>query len=229
MPDVWRFARPGFWERTCGRHPTQKPLRLLYRILQVCTEKGFTILDPFAGSCTTGIAANLLERNFIGIDKNKEYLDYGIRRKREIEDPVMASKILGKMSENPDETMVMVNHVRKELKETMIEKGICYMRAGDSKGSLLITPGFERVQYIFLHTGGRDGMLFKLKNKGAFQIWTAETLKQNGFMPRHAAYYMVLLFDNSKSIRITNEVDLMERINTYRPKLRPLSDFVGIN
>lgn len=48
MPDVWKMPSPGSWERTCGKHPTQKPLRLLYRVLKVCTEEGFTILDPFA-------------------------------------------------------------------------------------------------------------------------------------------------------------------------------------
>lgn len=117
MPDVWKFARPGFWERSCGKHPTQKPLRLLYRILQVCTQEGFTVLDPFAGSCTTGIAANLMGRKFIGIDINKEFLDYGIRRKIEILDPNKADKILNKMSENPEEVTVMVNHVNQELRK----------------------------------------------------------------------------------------------------------------
>ena len=113
MPDVWKMPSPGSWERTCGKHPTQKTLRLLYRILKVCTEEGFTILDPFAGSCTTGIAANLLGRKFIGIDQSQEYLNYGIRRRKEIEDPIMAQKIFRKMSENPDEVMVIVNHTRK--------------------------------------------------------------------------------------------------------------------
>lgn len=106
-----------FWERSCGKHPTQKPLRLLYRILQVCTQEGFTVLDPFAGSCTTGIAANLMGRKFIGIDINKEFLDYGIRRKIEILDPNKADKILNKMSENPEEVTVMVNHVNQELRK----------------------------------------------------------------------------------------------------------------
>ena len=72
MPDVWKMPSPGNWERTCGKHPTQKPLRLLYRVLKVCTEEGHTILDPFAGSCTTGIAAKLLNRRFIGIELNTE-------------------------------------------------------------------------------------------------------------------------------------------------------------
>ena len=228
MPDVWRFSRPGFWERTKGKHPTQKPLRLLNRIMQVCTRKDFIVLDPFAGSCTTGIAANLLGRKFIGIDRSCEYLDYGVRRRQEIDDPTMAEKILRKMSENPEEVMVMVNHARPELYKKMIETGICYLRAGDSKGSLLVTPGFERLAYVLLHTNGENAQLFKLKTKGHFQIWTRETLQQYGFEPRSAAYYVVLHFDPAKPIALKKHPNLKEDKNTFRAKIRPLSDFVGI-
>lgn len=228
MPDVWRIPFVASWEMKCGKHPTQKPLRLLYRIILASTREDDTILDPFAGSCTTGIAANLLGRKFIGIDQSKEFLDLGIRRKREITDLITATKILRKMSENPEEVMVMVNHARKELKAKMIEKGICYLRAGDSKGSLLVTPGFERMQYVLLHTAGEDFHLFKLKNKGTFQIWTAETLKQYGFSPEHAPYYVVLHFDGSKPIEFKHQPDLREGLMTYKAKIRPLSDFIGI-
>lgn len=103
MPDIWKMPSPGSWERTCGKHPTQKPLRLLYRVLKVCTEEGFTILDPFAGSCTTGIAAKLLNRRFIGIELNSEYLDYGVKRWVECQEKEKADKLLKKMSENPEE------------------------------------------------------------------------------------------------------------------------------
>lgn len=229
MPDVWKMPSPGSWERTCGKHPTQKTLRLLYRVLKVCSEEGFTILDPFAGSCTTGIAANLLGMKFIGIDQSPEYLDYGIRRRKEIDDPAMAQKIFRKMSENPDEVTVIVNHTRKDLQQLMMEKGICYLRAGDSKGSLLVSPGFERMQYVLLHTGGENCHLFKLKTKGHFQIWTKENLEQYGFHPEHAPYYVVLHFDNSKEIEIPKQPNLKQRINTYRAKIRPLSDIIGIN
>lgn len=229
MPDVWKLPSVGLWEKRCGKHPTQKPLRLLYRIILASTRQGDTILDPFAGSCTTGIAANLLGRNFVGIDQSQEYLDYGIRRRKEIDDPVMAQKIFRKMSENPDEVMVMVNHIRKETKQLMIDKGICYLRAGDSKGSLLVTPGFERMQYVLLHTGGEDCHLFRLKTKGHFQIWTKETLENYGFLPEHAPYYVVLHFDNSKEIEMPKQPNLKQKINTYRAKIRPLSDFFGLN
>ena len=224
MPDVWKFARPGFWERTCGKHPTQKPLRLLYRVIQTCTQENCLILDPFAGSCTTGIAANLLNRRFIGIDMNKDYLDYGIRRKIEILDPVKSNKILAKMSENPEEVTVMVNHVNPELRAQMIGTGICYLRAGDSKGSLCVTPGFERLEYVLLHSNGEDCQLFKLKSKGTFQIWTKETLIEQGFNPQNADYYAVLHFDN-KPIELDECPNIKEDINTFRAKLKSLNEF----
>lgn len=228
LTDVWKIPTPGSWERTCGKHPTQKPLRLLYRIILASSHEGDTILDPFAGSCTTGIAANLLGRNFIGIDQSKEFLDYGIRRKQEICDKDIANRIFKKMSENPEEVMVMVNHCRKALKEKMIETGICYLRAGDSKGSLCVIPGFERMRYVLLHTGGEDCQLFKLKSKGHFQIWTKETLEKYGFEPSHAPYYIVLHFDNTKPIEVKIMPNLKEYINTFVAKIRPLSDFIGI-
>jgi len=229
MPDVWKFARPGFWERSCGKHPTQKPLRLLYRVLQTCTKEGNTILDPFAGSCSTGIAANLMNRKFIGIDINIDYLDIGIRRKTEISDRNKFELMLKKMSENPEESTVMVNHASEELKAKMIETGICYLRAGDTNGSLCVTSGFERLQYVLLHTNGEGCYLFKLKTKGSFQIWTKATLEKYGFSPKHSPYYIVLHFDPKMNVEIKHLPRLREGANTFRAKIKRLSEFVGIN
>lgn len=229
MPDVWKIPAPSMWEKKCGKHPTQKPLRLLYRIISACTHEGDTILDPFAGSCTTGIAANLLGRKFIGIDMSDEFLQYGMRRKEEISNAVVAKQILQKMRENPEEVMVIVNHAQKEKRELMIEKGICYMRAGDSNGSLQVTPGFEKMRYVLLHTGGDEAQLFRIKKgkEGSFSIWTKETLEKHGFHPEHAPYYIVIPFDNA-SVEFSKPPRLKQRINTYRAKVRPLSDFIGI-
>lgn len=229
MPDVWRIPAPGPWEKKCGKHPTQKPLRLLYRIILACTHEGDAILDPFAGSCTTGIAANLLGRKFIGIDMSEQFLQLGMRRKEEISDPKKAEQFLRKMRETPEEVTVVVNHARKETRELMIEKGICYMRAGDSNGSLQVTPGFEKMRYVLLHTGGEDAQLFHIiKGKeGSFSIWTKETLEKHGFHPEHAPYYIVIPFDN-KPVEFTKSPRLKQPINTYRAKIRPLSDFIGI-
>lgn len=228
MQDVWTLPAAGKWEKKCGKHPTQKPLRLLYRIILASTKEGDSILDPFAGSCTTGVSANLLGRRFVGIDQSVDFLELGRCRKLEITDSDIAERMLRKMSENPEDVMVVVNHARKDLKALMIEKGICYLRAGDSKGSLLVTHGFERMQYVLLHTGGDDCQLFRLKTKGSFQIWTKETLEQYGFSPEHSPYYVVLHFDGSKPIDFVHQPNLKQSINTYRAKIRPLSDFIGI-
>lgn len=226
MTDVWKIPAVGSWEKHCGKHPTQKPLRLLYRIILASTDVGDTILDPFAGSCTTGIAANLLGRNFVGIEQEKEYIELGQRRKQEIEDSVIAQKLLKKMKENPDELTVLVNHARKELREKMIANGICYMRAGDSKGSLLVSPGFERMKYLLLHTNGDNSQMFRLKTPGRFKIWTKETLEGYGFAPEHAKYYIVMEFDNSP-LPFDMVPQIKQRLNTFRAKAYPLSDFIA--
>lgn len=228
MTDVWHLPAVGRWEKSCGNHPTQKPLALLARILLAATRRGDTVLDPFAGSCTTGIAANLLERRFVGIDQCREYLEYGARRKQEIADAAIADRMRKKITEIPAEAMVMVNHARKDLKERMIEKGLCYLRAGDSQGSLLVTPGFERLQYLLLHTNGEDCQLFKLKKPGCFQIWTRETLQKYGFEPQHGSHYIVLHFDAAEPVGYVVHAHLKERSNTYRAKIRPLSELVGL-
>lgn len=108
----------------------------------------------------------------------------------------------------------------------MVETGICYLRAGDSKGSLLVENGFQNLSYVLLHTAGEEMSLYKLKTRGHFQIWTRKTLEQYGFHPRNASYYVVLLFDNKKPISIMKKTDLKERKNTYRARLRPLADFI---
>lgn len=84
MRDVWRLPAIAPWEKTCGKHPTQKPLCLLSRIIQASTLPGAWILDPFAGSSTTGIAANLLGRRFLGIDRNEAFLELSKARREEI-------------------------------------------------------------------------------------------------------------------------------------------------
>ena len=123
------------------------------------------------------------------------------------------------------EPTVLINHVRASLKKLMIEKGICYLRAGDSKGSVLVTSGFERMQYVLLHTNGEEPCLFKLKKKGSFNIWTKENLEQIGFSPENSSYYIVLKFDNIHSLSIKKIPDLREGKNTYMAKIKKLSDF----
>lgn len=226
MQDVWKMPAAEQWEKTCGKHPTQKPLKLLYRIIMASTLPGALILDPFAGSCTTGIAANLTGRLFVGIDQSSKFLDIGIRRRQEIVDRNIATDLLIKMSADNGESTVLVNHANSFLYKKMIETGICYLRAGDSKGSILVKPGFERIQYVLLHNGGINCKLFKLKNKGSFQIWTRELLEKYGFKPIHASYYIVLQFDNHNQIEMKRIPNLYENKYTYIAKIRPIREFL---
>lgn len=85
MRDVWQMPAIGRWEKTCGKHPTQKPLPLLARIIQASTKENAWILDPFCGSSTTGIAANLLNRRYLGIDQEQEFLNISKKRRQEID------------------------------------------------------------------------------------------------------------------------------------------------
>lgn len=80
MKSVWRLPAPTGAEKDLGAHPTQKPLALLERIVLAASDAGDLVLDPFAGSGSTGIAAVKLGRRFVGIDTDATYLDLAVRR-----------------------------------------------------------------------------------------------------------------------------------------------------
>ena len=92
MRSVWAIGTPKAIEKVFGKHPTQKPIELLKRIVLASTQKGDIVLDPFAGSSTTGLAAYLYGRSFVGIDNEKEYLDLSIKRFEELVKNLKAKK-----------------------------------------------------------------------------------------------------------------------------------------
>ena len=98
MKDVWKLPAIAKWEKSCGKHPTQKPLSVLTRIILASTKPGAWILDPFAGSSTTGIAANLTNRRFLGIDMETEFLEISKSRKLEIENSKIAESYRQKIN-----------------------------------------------------------------------------------------------------------------------------------
>lgn len=97
MRDVWNLPAIAKWEKSCGKHPTQKPLSILARIILASTEKGAWILDPFTGSSTTGIAANLLDRRFLGIDQDEKFLQISKNRKEEIIDAATQNEYINRL------------------------------------------------------------------------------------------------------------------------------------
>lgn len=99
MTDVWRLPAIARWEKSCGKHPTQKPLALLTRIILASTNTNDWILDPFAGSSTTGIAANLCGRRFLGIEKEIDFAILSKARREEIDRPGIRQSYIKRLSD----------------------------------------------------------------------------------------------------------------------------------
>ena len=101
MKDVWQLPAIARWEKAHGKHPTQKPLPLLSRIVLSCTAEGAWVLDPFSGSGTTGIAANLFSRNFVGIEREEEFLALARSRREDIADPCVFAEYKSRSARIP--------------------------------------------------------------------------------------------------------------------------------
>ncbi len=98
MTDVWRLPAIAKWEKSCGKHPTQKPLGVLMRLLQASTKPNDWVLDPFSGSGTTGIAANLLGRKYLGLEIEEEFLAMSKARREELENLQLKSLYLERLT-----------------------------------------------------------------------------------------------------------------------------------
>src|SRR3989338_4901371 len=83
MRNVWEISAPQAEEKKFGKHPTQKPVELLKRIILASTKEGDLVLDPFCGSSTTGVAAVSLNRKYVGMDLEEEYLQLSRKRLEE--------------------------------------------------------------------------------------------------------------------------------------------------
>ena len=67
-------------EKKYGKHPTQKPIKLIDNLISLLSNEGDIVVDPFIGSGTTGVSCKKLNRNFIGIEADKEYVDIANKR-----------------------------------------------------------------------------------------------------------------------------------------------------
>ena len=80
MKNVWRITAPGATEKRSGRHPTQKPVALIERCLKASTLPAQRVVDPFAGSGSTAIAALRNDRTFSGCEIDQRYADIAVQR-----------------------------------------------------------------------------------------------------------------------------------------------------
>lgn len=99
MTDVWHLPAIAVWEKSCGKHPTQKPLALLSRIIMASTQPGEWVMDPFCGSSTTGIAANLLGRRYLGIEQEQKFAAMSRNRREELNNTDVVNKYRSKIKD----------------------------------------------------------------------------------------------------------------------------------
>ena len=114
MRDLWSLPAIAKWEKSCGKHPTQKPLPLLARIILASTQENDWILDPFTGSSTTGIAASLLNRRFLGLDQGEPFLELSKKRREEINDIKTRYEYREKIMKYSDKPLKEILEVHEE-------------------------------------------------------------------------------------------------------------------
>ena len=115
MRDVWTLPAIAKWEKSCGKHPTQKPLPLLARIILASTKENDWVLDPFTGSSTTGIAANLLNRHFLGLDQSEDFLELSKNRREEINDIKTRFEYRERIIKYSDKPLTEILEVHEEI------------------------------------------------------------------------------------------------------------------
>ena len=80
MRNMWDIPMTSVKEKKYGKHPSQKPIELIDRIIKGCTEKNQSIIDPFSGSGTVSLVCAMNKRNYLGIEKNKKYYKISLKR-----------------------------------------------------------------------------------------------------------------------------------------------------
>ncbi len=113
LSDVWEipYLNPKAKERT--GYPTQKPVLLLNQIINIVTDEGDLVLDPFCGSGTTCVSAKSLKRSFIGIDISKDAVDLAINRLDEmvISDSNLLNKGINDYLEKTEKELVILQNI----------------------------------------------------------------------------------------------------------------------
>lgn len=85
MQSLWSIRPPLKAEKRHGKHPTQKPLALLERIVRAASRHGDLVVDPFSGSGTTGVASARLGRRYLGIELDSAYLALAVARLNDLD------------------------------------------------------------------------------------------------------------------------------------------------
>lgn len=233
MKDVWKLPAIARWEKSCGKHPTQKPLSVLTRIILASTKPGAWILDPFAGSSTTGIAANLANRRYLGIDLEKEFLEISKNRKLEILDSQVAENYRKKISgfetknqlkeylsaEPQPKEKVALGYVRSKDLGKLKKTNTFYFHATDKQGNFIDFPyEINNARKLIIYSGGRTKPFYltsycaeieSIKIKHKSKIESKEKSKTE-------YYFEIKLVDNfAENKEINLDIDVKKLIKQY--------------
>ena len=152
MRSVWEISTTPKSEKINGNHPTQKPLKLMERIIRISTNPGDIILDPFCGSSSTGVAANKFGRKYIGVDISEEFLEISKKRIEELNEGQMELNLDLLCKINTDNTKEE-NSIKME--ESMISKEAKpFLKWAGGKAKLI--PIFEERYPVELQNGEID-------------------------------------------------------------------------
>ena len=203
LSDVWEipYLNPKAKERV--GYPTQKPLLLLERIIELTSEKGDIVLDPFCGSGTTCVAAKLLERHFIGIDKSQEAVELSLSR---LENPVKTySNLLKKGRES---------YVNADKETLGLLKDIKFNPVHRNKGidAILVetyenTPVLVRVQKKNETIAEAAAVLIKAKKKKKSKKVILIQTNESGLFDEDVNYDGMIIIQ-SPSLQIANCLSL---------------------
>lgn len=233
MKDVWKLPAIAKWEKSCGKHPTQKPLAVLTRIILASTKPNAWILDPFAGSSTTGIAANLLGRRYLGIDMETEFLEISKNRKLEIQNQTIAETYRKKingfetkkqlelyLTEEPKaKEKVALGYIRSKDLAKLKTQNTFYFHSTDKQNNFLEFPyDLYNAEKLVIYSGGRKkafhlttyfGNIKSIKHKHKSKIKGKEDSKTD-------YYFEVKLKDNfSEDISIENNTNIKKWMKEY--------------
>lgn len=200
MTDVWYLPAVQKWEKSCGKHPTQKPLALLARIILASTKENEWILDPFNGSGTTGVASSLLGRRYLGMDQDEAFLALSGRRREELDDPdvrmAYQEKILAEChvaEMNKQQDMVLVARVGSEEQWQWVLSSKMYNLP---VSKVISTPKLLSVEYVLLFKGwdAQGARMFRV-GKLCPQVRTREYIAKtagNAYSPKRDNTYWLL-------------------------------------
>lgn len=172
MGSVWKFSVCSGNERlkdTDGNklHSTQKPLEMLERIIAISTNKNDIVLDPFGGTMTTAAAAKKLGRNYIMIEQNPKYCQYGITRLEKINyvDSPIANAIY-------DDKPIKVSMEEMILKNYFINGEVFYLKNGNPVAKLCSNGKLNYDGKILdMHTCAAIAKNVKADRLNGFNVW----------------------------------------------------------